>query len=97
MDNICCLKLKLIAAEESAQPLSIIPHGVPLKRGFPPTDPVKSLIQGFSGVDHVKGFPEKDDKKNLTKVEKPIALKMSVFSAAELSEQFEEEAKMTND
>jgi hypothetical protein len=78
--------LKHIAAEESAQPLSIIPHGVPLKRGFPPTDPVKSLM---------KGFPEIDEKKNLMKAEKPIAPKISGFSAAELSELSEENVKMT--
>ena len=39
--------LKKIKTEESAQPLSIIPHGVPLKRGFPhinkPKLPVRKL------------------------------------------------------
>jgi hypothetical protein len=43
----------------------------------------------------MQGFPEKDERKNLIKSESPIAPKISVFSAAELSELSEENVKMT--
>ena len=76
-----------INAEESAQPLSIIPHGVPLRRAFPgahSAEPKKQAVQKLSGftADQIKELSNENENAKMSpnminkNIEKVLKIKM---------------------